>query len=100
MILVINTGSSSVKIALLEQTTEKLLAEGFVDRLGENNPSLIWSIAGETITKQIKQAQEHHGTYQRVMSQMLDVLLSKIDCAYRDSSRLNLSIVMRLGSFF
>lgn len=35
MILIINSGSSSIKMALIEMSSEKRLAEGLAERLGE-----------------------------------------------------------------
>ena len=34
-VLVINTGSSSLKYQLIDMTTERMLASGLVDRIGE-----------------------------------------------------------------
>ncbi len=79
MILVINTGSSSVKIALLEQSSEQLLAEGFAEKLGENNPVLKWNIGGELTTTPLIQKQKPTNLYQDVMTQMLDALFATID---------------------
>ena len=35
-VLVINTGSSSLKYQLLEMSSERMLASGLVDRIGES----------------------------------------------------------------
>lgn len=45
-ILVINCGSSSVKFALIEQSTEEPLMSGMVERLNEPDTELSWKLAG------------------------------------------------------
>jgi len=45
-ILIINTGSSSIKMALMDMPSELLLAEGMAQRLGDAQAVLSWDIAG------------------------------------------------------
>ncbi|MDX8390618.1 MAG: acetate kinase [Mariprofundaceae bacterium] len=74
MILVINTGSSSIKMSLLKRSSMQLLAEGLTQRLGEELAQLNWTIGKEDIEHHLKAA-----NHQRAMAQMLDILFSKID---------------------
>jgi len=74
MILVINTGSSSIKMALIDMPTERLLAEGVADRLGEQEAALSWNISGKAQHLEISSS-DHLGA----MQQMLDMLFCSID---------------------
>ncbi|OIQ00618.1 MAG: acetate kinase [Zetaproteobacteria bacterium CG2_30_46_52] len=74
MILVINTGSSSIKIAVFERSSLQVLAEGLAQRLGEAEADLSWLIAGNKHEQQLLQA-----THQSAMAVMLDVLFSKLN---------------------
>jgi len=73
MILVINTGSSSIKMAVIDMPAERLLAEGMADRPGEPESSLSWCINGESIHT------EHHcADHPAAMQQMLAMLFQTI----------------------
>jgi len=74
MILVINTGSSSIKMALIDMPTERLLAEGLADRLGEQEAALSWNISGKAHHLEISSS-DHLGA----MQQMLEMLFGSID---------------------
>jgi len=74
MVLVINTGSSSIKMALIDMPSEHLLAEGLADRLGEPEAALKWDIGGETQYVDLAAALHHSA-----MQHMLEVLFGRID---------------------
>lgn len=74
MILVINTGSSSIKMSLLKQSSRQPLAEGLAQRLGEDAATLNWVIAHEEIEHKLPKA-----THQNAMVQMLNILFANID---------------------
>ncbi|MDX8383874.1 MAG: acetate kinase [Ghiorsea sp.] len=74
MILVINTGSSSIKMSLLKRSSMQLLAEGLTQRLGEEHTLLNWTIGNEDIAQHLNAA-----NHQRAMTTMLDILFSHID---------------------
>ncbi|OIO67762.1 MAG: acetate kinase [Zetaproteobacteria bacterium CG12_big_fil_rev_8_21_14_0_65_55_1124] len=76
MILVINTGSSSIKMALIDMPSERLLAEGMAERLGEPEAALTWKISGET--QRLELASANHLS---AMQQMLEMLFCRIDKA-------------------
>ena len=73
-ILVINTGSSSIKMALLAMPSEQLLAEGVADRLGEQGAALTWNIAGEMHRQGLDGA-----NHQIAIEKMLGVLFAVVD---------------------
>jgi len=74
MVLIINTGSSSIKMALIDMPSERLLAEGVADRLGESEASLNWKISGESYRFTLT-SDKHLGA----MQQMLETLFCRID---------------------
>ncbi len=74
MILVINTGSSSIKMALIDMPSETLLAEAMAQRLGEQKASLSFSFHGETTESHIAFAD-----HEVAMQQMLDALFEYVD---------------------
>jgi len=74
MILVINTGSSSIKMALIDMPDERILAEGVADRLGEQEAALNWKISGETHRFALASSQ-----HLAAMQQMLETLFLKVD---------------------
>lgn len=73
MILVINTGSSSIKMAVFERASMDVLAEGLAQRLGEPVSDVSWSIDGAKHQQQLILA-----THEKAMTVMLDALFSKI----------------------
>jgi len=76
MILVINTGSSSIKMALLDKASMRLLAEGLTERLGEPLAELSFVIEHEKMQQTLA-----HANHESVMAAMLDILFTKIDKA-------------------
>jgi len=74
MVLIINTGSSSIKMALIDMPSERLFAEGVADRLGEPEASLSWKISGET-----HRFTPAAGKHLEAMQQMLETLFCRID---------------------
>lgn len=74
MVLVINTGSSSIKMALLEMPSERLLSEAVAERLGEGGATLSWKVGGEV--QRFDLAGAEHDT---AMAQMLDILFARVD---------------------
>jgi len=76
MVLIINTGSSSIKIALVEMPSEKLLSEAVAERLGAEGAVLSWKVAGETQRFDLAGA-DHHAA----MAKMLEILFGSVDRA-------------------
>lgn len=74
MILVINSGSSSIKMACIDMPSEGVLAEAIAQRLGEQQASLSLKVASKTFN--IDLAGAGHDV---AMQQMLDALFNKID---------------------
>jgi len=74
MILVINTGSSSIKMAVIDMPSERLLADGIADRLGEPEAALRWHIGDQNIHTALAGAD-----HASAMQSMLDSLFKVID---------------------
>ncbi|WP_455170437.1 acetate/propionate family kinase [Aegicerativicinus sediminis] len=55
-ILVINTGSSSIKYVLYEMANNNVLANGSIERIGENQSNYKYSIFSEDIEKEFKKS--------------------------------------------
>ncbi len=73
-ILVINTGSSSIKMALIDKASEQCIAEGMAQRLGEKNAVLSWSVLETEHSYDIA-----HTDCNAAMHKMLDALFSLVD---------------------
>ncbi len=73
-VLIINRGSSSVKMALLAMPSEQLLAEGLAERLGQAQAMLTWNIEGEAYTTAFAGSE-----CDAVIQNMLHTLLRKVD---------------------
>ncbi len=58
-ILVINSGSSSLKFMLFSMSTETMLAKGLVERIGSPNGNLAYQRDGEAKTEQTIHAENH-----------------------------------------
>ena len=74
MVLVINTGSSSIKMALVGMPAEQLIGEAVAERLGEPGAKLSWNLAGEEQSIDLAAA-EHDSA----MRKMLDMLFARVD---------------------
>jgi len=73
-ILVVNTGSSSIKMALIDKQSEQLIAEGIAQRLGEKDAVLSWAVSEREHSYAIENADCHEA-----MQKMLDALFSLVD---------------------
>lgn len=69
-ILVINSGSSSLKFMLFSMSTETMLAKGLVERIGTPNANLVYQRDGEPKTQQ-GIAAENHGKALAMACKML-----------------------------
>jgi acetate kinase len=58
-ILVINSGSSSLKFMLFSMSTETMMAKGLVERIGTPNANLVYQRDGESKTQQGISAENH-----------------------------------------
>jgi len=84
MILIINSGSSSIKMAVIDISSERLLAEGMAQRLGEPEAALIWCIAGDTYSldlhaSQLDASQSRTSHHKTAMQSMLAGLFGWLD---------------------
>ncbi|MDX8409875.1 MAG: acetate kinase [Mariprofundales bacterium] len=74
-ILVINSGSSSIKMAAIAMPEERIVAEGLAERLGETAPQLTWRGLHEAKHQILKAGSDHT----RACEQMLALLFAGID---------------------
>ena len=70
-ILVINSGSSSLKYQLIDMETENVLAKGLCERIGIENSKFIYKANGVTIEKQIDMP-SHKVAVKLVLDQLTD----------------------------
>lgn len=73
-VLVINAGSSSIKMALFAMPSETRVASGQVDRIGQQDISLKWEIAGE-----VRQIELGCADHQQAIARMLESLFEAVD---------------------
>ena len=69
-VLVINSGSSSLKFMLFSMSTETMMAKGLVERIGTHNANLVYQRDGEGKTQQ-GIAAENHGKALAMACKML-----------------------------
>ncbi len=70
-ILVLNSGSSSLKYQVIDMETEKTLTSGYYERVGSNEAFLKYKVNGEKI-KIEKGVKDHAEALKVVMEQLLD----------------------------
>lgn len=71
-ILVINSGSSSLKYQLIDMETENVLAKGLCERIGIANSNFVYKAHGQTIEQQIDMP-----THEAAVKIVLDTLTDK-----------------------
>ena len=70
-ILVINSGSSSLKYQLIDMETEGVLAKGLCERIGIANSNFIYKAKGQTIEQQIDMP-SHNVAVKLVLDKLTD----------------------------
>ncbi|MEW6354753.1 MAG: acetate kinase [Planctomycetota bacterium] len=70
-ILVINSGSSSLKYLLFDMDNEDVLAKGIVEKIGEETSFLKHTVDGNEITKEAK-APDHDAAFHLMIEALLD----------------------------
>ncbi len=80
-ILVLNSGSSSVKYQLLEMDNEQVIAKGLVQRIGSEKSSLTHQVAG----RPDKKVQRHILDHTDAIHTMIDVLQAPQDGVVKDA---------------
>ena len=68
--LVVNCGSSSIKYVLIESETEKVLARGVVERIGEAEPSFKHEADG-AVVKGLCEAPDHEAAFHKMLGLLL-----------------------------
>ncbi len=71
-VLVLNAGSSSVKFTLYSMTTEKVLAKGMVERVGIENPQLIYKHNDGREVTEIIDIKDHTGAVKSICDKLMD----------------------------
>ncbi|MGN1040083.1 MAG: acetate kinase [Candidatus Fimimonas sp.] len=70
-ILVINSGSSSLKYQLIDMETEKVLAKGICERIGIEHPNFVYKAHGKTIEEEIDMP-NHNVAVKLVLAKLTD----------------------------
>src|SRR5699024_4863730 len=70
-ILVINSGSSSLKYQLIDMATEQVLAKGNCERIGIENSNFIYKTHGQTIEEKIDMP-NHNVAVKLVLAKLTD----------------------------
>jgi len=78
MILVINSGSSSIKMAVISMQNEAVIAEGLAERLGGKAAELSWRIANETGIETLQHSL-CSADHDAAIRKMLALLFSRLD---------------------
>lgn len=71
-VLVINTGSSSLKYQLIDMTNESVLAKGLCDRIGLENSFIKQSSDGDKSFQKEITLKDHHDAIREVLSALTD----------------------------
>ena len=71
-ILVVNSGSSSLKFMMFDMKGEKMLAKGLVERIGSPNANLVYSRAGEPKASSPVAAPDHAAALKAVLAVLTD----------------------------
>src|ERR1700751_3477852 len=77
-ILVVNTGSSSLKFSVLEVQSESVLASGIAERLGTTEASLKFSTDAEKIEEPLPNA-DHRAALRRVIDHLWALLPNEVE---------------------
>lgn len=70
-ILVINSGSSSLKYQLIDMETEQVLAKGICERIGIEHPNFVYKAHGKTIEEEIDMP-NHNVAVKLVLAKLTD----------------------------
>ena len=71
-ILVINAGSSSMKFTLFEMDNESVLAKGVFERLGSDNPNLVYKRPDGFKSEQEIPVKDHVGAFTEICKKLVD----------------------------
>ena len=65
-VLVINSGSSSIKFALVDKNREQFLIQGLAERLGSNDAVLNWQLGDEKHVTRLPNA-DHKKAFEHLL---------------------------------
>ncbi|MGD8189864.1 acetate/propionate family kinase [Brevibacillus ginsengisoli] len=85
-ILVINSGSSSLKYQLFNMEHEEVLAKGIVERIGMETAIISYKAAGEEEIKEVCEILEHKEAIRKVLHALTDSVTGVISSVYEISA--------------
>jgi len=88
-ILVINSGSSSIKYKLFEMDSHKMLASGFAERIGERKSLLSHTVFSENIEGQSLKIQKKIKNHKQGLSFIVDLLMDKTAGVIKDTKEIS-----------
>ena len=71
-VLVVNSGSSSLKFTLFDMQGNAILAKGLVERIGSANANLVYARAGEDKHEEAVEARDHAQALTLVTKKLVD----------------------------
>ncbi len=87
-VLVINSGSSSIKYQLIDMSTEASLCSGLVERIGESGGKLTHKIHPDTDTERKLSINEDFPTHVDGMKRVVDLITDAKDGVIKDKSEI------------
>lgn len=88
-ILVINTGSSSIKYQLFDMDKQKALASGFVEKIGETNSSLTHEVITESGESLKRIREDEISDHREGFKQIVDLLVDAEHGIIQDKSEIS-----------
>lgn len=88
-VLVINSGSSSLKFQLINMETETALCSGLVERIGQDMSKLVNKIAPDTDNERKVVIDEPFADHETAMKRVVDLLTDENDGVIKDKAEIN-----------
>lgn len=88
-VLVINSGSSSLKFQLINMETETALCSGLVERIGQDMSKLVNKLAPDTDNERKVVIDEPFADHETAMKRVVELLTDENDGVIKDKSEIN-----------
>lgn len=88
-VLVINSGSSSLKFQLINMETETALCSGLVERIGQDMSKLVNKIAPDTDNERKVVIDEPFADHETAMKRVVELLTDENDGVIKDKAEIN-----------
>lgn len=88
-VLVINSGSSSLKFQLINMETETALCSGLVERIGQDMGKLVNKLAPDTDNERKVVIDEPFADHETAMKRVVELLTDENDGVIKDKSEIN-----------